>query len=1215
MRRTSGAVKPCSRIKEQKIFQGVLWAFLVGSLIFFIARLSAGAIFLPLPIWCMFLLITAGFIIFIFVPHAGRGMPGLPGRHEETIESYKWYPRDLGEIVERRPNGTTPAREGVRPRRTPCPRAPRSAPASSRLRRRRVQERSSREEMGGAGGGAASKRLRQGAERAREDRSLAVELGERTSDETDWGGVEHLTGEERAALIRRLDARAESTGLRGVPFPEVGIQVFSSAGERIAWGGSPRYLEGEYPGAPAGTRIFTGRTPLYTLLVCEVHAPGKGRVIVDIPLEVNYRINNRFLHSTSLGEVLSRRFGVTVEFAFSMGEHRGVIGWSDPSLSRSDVTVLSSANAGVQVIGVVQASTGAPLARLKVLGDPYAASVREAETRRARWAGLLLSIAAVVIAVWVFRAYFKKPAGAGERFRILLLRILVLASSIVVIRFLLLRLGIPGALIGTPVQHVPPSRIFPGRFHAERGGLPRVVHLRAHPRVRFDQGVSNLLSGAPRETARRAEGVQPRALRGQGRTHLRGDRARHPALLGRRVAYRVQRGAPRLVGPDVNFLDVPVIGIHLSLLFMVSAILIAALFIARLALVWGGGRLGEGLAASAIALAGLAFLHAGQWPLICVAAGLVALAFRIFPLLRKEETVSIIFASFFLVIICSLAVYAVSNERYVDLWKGYVREKAAEFDKPGDNWMQLYLPDICSGISSDPAMTSRIASRKESAAFEIWAESSLSRGGLSCVFEVYDAAGALLSRFAVGMPIELPHKRPDPARLKDGAYVASSRVETPNDAVFYYSGYAPVFHASGAFLGWVEITIPYFFENPELLAHTGEMAPEILQNIEPGRRSDKPERLLVARVAGDRVMQSSEPALREGSVLPARPGEWLTLRPGRDLYDCAVKLGTNGEGYLVGYRVAGGSENLLQWATVVSFDVILTLLSLVALFVLRRLPVLKGVVPDVSPGRSLGFRQKVLLSFLLVSILPVVILGIFSSQVIARRFRVEEENKALLGAKAAVSLINHSIRTEAASLASGQYIGELLAREGKGSIPVDTGVDTRRFTVIGSDGEELLRERRGRAHGSRSSASLLTGSNIGRVTVSYESPVLYGGLVVPIVSHGDRGGYLYYRRALDDDFVKSVALALNAEINIYYGALIQASSERELFVGGFLDPICPSPVFADIAIEADRAAVRRETLGDYSYYVEARRSPASAARRAPCCRRRCSTSPFPCGRR
>ena len=88
--------------KEQRIFQGVLWAFLLGSLIFFIARLSSGRLFLPATIWYMFLLLDVGFVIFTFIPHAGRGVPGVPGRHEETIEKHRWYPRHLAEIVDGR---------------------------------------------------------------------------------------------------------------------------------------------------------------------------------------------------------------------------------------------------------------------------------------------------------------------------------------------------------------------------------------------------------------------------------------------------------------------------------------------------------------------------------------------------------------------------------------------------------------------------------------------------------------------------------------------------------------------------------------------------------------------------------------------------------------------------------------------------------------------------------------------------------------------------------------------------------------------------------------------------------------------------------------------------------------------------------------------------------------------------------------------------------
>jgi signal transduction histidine kinase len=1181
--------------KEQRIFQVVLWAFLIGSLIFLVARLSSGRLFVPATIWYMFLLLDVGFIVFTFVPHAGRGLPGVPGRHEETVERHRWYPRHLAEIVDGR-GGEKPAppEGGVYPPPRAVPPVPLvplvllgvclvlaypGAPNETEWRAKEaVRLRGVYEKAAG--------------ELARLE-GLAVNLGSTAAARVDWNAVARGDNADRSNLIRTADSLAKAVDLGDVPFREVGVQILSRSGDRVAWGGSPRYLPRDWAGEPSGTLVFTSRAPLYTLLVCEVRDPARGSVVVDIPLEVNYRINNRFLRSTSLGEVLSRRYGDEVEFGFSMGEHRGVIGWIDPSLAKQDVRILYGPNVGVRVVGVLQASTGLPLARLKVLGDPYAAVLREAEARKAKWAGLLVSIAVIVIIVWLFRSYFRHGAARRPRRSVFLLRVAGLAAALVAIRLILIRLNIPGGLIGTPIFN--PALFadsFPGGVMRSAGDF-LVSAVFALILVFGSIKAFRTYYGGHLERPLDAQGAFSPARLVAKAAILFGAMEGAAALSTNAISRATINALPRLVGLDVNLADVPVLVMHLSLLFTVSAIFIAALFAARLALVWGGRRLVEGLAASALAFAGIAALNAGHVGIVVAAAGLLALSFRIFPLLKKDEAVSVVFASFFLVLLSSLAVYSVASERYTDLRKGYILDKVREFNRPEDNWVQVYLPDICAEISNDQSMSARVVSRDAAVAFEMWAESSLSRSGLSCDFEVFDAAGALLSRFAVGMPIEIPRQVPDPARFGTGPFVESARAETRSGAVYYYEGFAPIFHLRGELLGWVEITIPYFFENPELLARTGRMAPEILQNFDPGgeRRRDMPDKLLVARVSGATVTASSESGLRPGTVLRATPGSWFTLVVAKQAYDCFIGLGPDDTGYLVGYRVAGRVENLLQWATIVSLDVLLTLVSLLLLFVLKRLPVLRGVMPDVSPVRGPGFRQKVMLSFLVVSILPVVILGVFSSQLIARRYRAEEENRALLRAQAAVSLIEHSIRTEAASLAGGQYISELLAGEKIEGAPLEAGIDTRRFTLIGSDGEVIF----GGAAAGLARAKLedlLAGANTERVVVSYESPVLYGGVVVPIETRAGRGGYLYYRRALDDGFVKSVSTALGTDINIYYDALVRASSERELFLGGFLDPLCRPSAFVSIALEGGATDVLRETLGDYSYYVASAPLPA-----------------------
>ena len=84
--------------REKKIFNTVLWAFLAGALIFYISMISTGRIILPVPVWLMFLLLDAGFIIFMFIPYPGR-MP--MGKAPGSGTRKKWYPSSLSDIVER----------------------------------------------------------------------------------------------------------------------------------------------------------------------------------------------------------------------------------------------------------------------------------------------------------------------------------------------------------------------------------------------------------------------------------------------------------------------------------------------------------------------------------------------------------------------------------------------------------------------------------------------------------------------------------------------------------------------------------------------------------------------------------------------------------------------------------------------------------------------------------------------------------------------------------------------------------------------------------------------------------------------------------------------------------------------------------------------------------------------------------------------------------
>ncbi|HER43840.1 MAG TPA: hypothetical protein ENO08_05220, partial [Candidatus Eisenbacteria bacterium] len=103
--------------RENKIFLSVLWTFLLSSLAFFFIYISAGGTALSPSVWFMFLLLDAGFVVFLFVPLHGRQKAG--GR--KAPRRQEWYPRDLGEIVEKRPGAVTEDPGMLRPGRAVGP--------------------------------------------------------------------------------------------------------------------------------------------------------------------------------------------------------------------------------------------------------------------------------------------------------------------------------------------------------------------------------------------------------------------------------------------------------------------------------------------------------------------------------------------------------------------------------------------------------------------------------------------------------------------------------------------------------------------------------------------------------------------------------------------------------------------------------------------------------------------------------------------------------------------------------------------------------------------------------------------------------------------------------------------------------------------------------------------------------------------------------------
>lgn len=1170
--------------REQKIFSTVLWIYLIGSLIFFIYFLSIDRIFLPTPAWLTFLLLDIGFIIFLFVPQPGRRAAGPRDRAPEQ----RWYPQTLADIVDGIPERKAHGRRGLRAVITtiePVPLVPLvllllliilASPVKPDERAWSAME---------------TDRLQKTYEKAGREfgrlEAIVTDLGERATELLRSADLEGLTHDERAMLIHRIDSLAGTVRAVSVPFNEIGIQAFGPRGTRIAWGGMPRYMEENFVRSQE-LKVFTAKTQLYTLLVCSLPLAGGGSVVVDTPLEVNYLISNQYLQSTGLGEILSVRFGDEIDFSFSMGRHRGEFRFADENLEESEALVRYVEGEGVKVYGIVTSSAALPLAGLRVLGDPFSAVLGERESRRTFWAGLDTVLIFMVIAFWVHKRYGKKRRRARGRRWHFLKRLLIFIFFLGIVRYLFLELDIPRGFFGTDLfdPALFADADVPGGFLQTTGDF-LVTALFALILVFGAVKIFRTYYSGHMEQAL-TRGDRFRVILFIAKTVLIGAVVAGSIELSRNIVSRVVLNSnPRLIGLDVAFFDLPVLALHLAMLFAISAIFIAALFLCRLLLVWGDGEVREGVAAAATALVVIVLLLKFPWILLPAAAGLLTLSMKIFPLLKKEEVISVVVASFFLVLICSLVIYGAAAERYTDLNKSRVIEKAQSFNYPEDSWLQLVLPELCQQISQDRTVASKVASRKQATAFETWAESALSRYSLSCAFDVYDSMGRAFSCFSVGMPFEHATGDRDAAKQRRDVDVDRIEQETRVGTVRSFRGLAPLHDIYGKPIGRVEITIPYFFENTELLARTGRMAPEILHNVEPGAlapRVDEPENQLVAQVSGNRIVDSSTPLLLTGNVLPVTGDEWFALDLGRERYQCIVKLRNDGEGFLIGYRTAGLLEGLLRWATIVSLDLMLTVGSLFIVLFIRKFPVIGRLIPAISLTGAMSFRQKILLSFLAVSVVPVVILGIFSGQYIRGRFREEGEKKALAGVSSAVSLLDHSIRSEAESFAGSQYLSDILGGVTDARIRDVALQEVTTFTLFDRTGNVLLDE--GLSDFSPEDVELLlNGKDAGGVTFTYEPPDLYGGVVIPLTLPDGPGGHLYYRRRMDDEFVRGISDVLGEDISIYYQGLVEASSDRGLFVGGFLNPLLAPPVFADIALRRGKALVLDESLGNYSYQV------------------------------
>ncbi len=1034
-----------------------------------------------------------------------------------------------------------------------------------------------------------------------------------------------------------------------MPGAAVGFQLFDPAGRRIAWAGWPQALSPlDAMFVTSNAEFFyTRNVSLYQILsqVVPLRSAGGERVgslLIDMPLEVDYRVNNRFLKSRSLAdryasaavarvafdyypptgnlperldrfraqrdEALARR--ARMQEARARASDRAVSDTTAPGSSSDDSLltyfdfpsnvqpegeVAGDPDTGLQGRVLIRSRVGNPLMSVTAVSHPFAHFATSRSDRRVLWAKTL------ALGVWLaLFVHALRRFPRGLRTARMAARAALFAAFMVTLRYGLLAfesVSARGRLLDPSVFATPTlGGLMRSTLDLALTGLFFVITL--YGLVRIARGEFVAPAGPARSRARTRWHLPLEAFIVAGV-------ALAACELARRFTNTVVVNAnPRLLGETMTVTDSGVVTLHVGIFLVVTGILLSGMFG-----LWGMFRwLGETRRGVACALGFLLVVAAcallGRWEPLVIAAlffSFVVLAPRV---AHREDLVSVGMAAFSLVIVSSATAYVYLSRDYDDLRKGFVLEKAGEVSDPADNWKVVILEDALGEFSRRheirQALRTRASQGVERLAFDLWANSPLSLLGYSCAIHVVTPADSAVSEFSVDMPyrarIEEGGERTDTPDQNAWAVLELSR-STPQGEVRFYRGILNVDESdlyedasSRRILGKVIVDLPFFFESLELAARTGPRTPEVLRNVQEGSvapRVEEPEALLLARVGRDlRVTESSSERLAVGSLVPAatlaRALEhgWPLLRSGPRTYRVVATRGQDAQDTLLaGFVVPSPLRHLLRWSTLLSLYLFFTLVMLVALIALGAVPRVRDALPTLTPGRRLGFQQKLLASFLVVALVPAVILGLFSVDFIKERFVEESREEASLKAFSARKALINLLHSELQFSLQRSDPDSLVMR---GVAPVRRLAGGRVSVLLGDAASDAP------ARGPAVAGTIADASPEDLSVARIGDTDYLGVFSAPLRVAGDgwSASYtLYYGRAADARLLSEVAEQVGADVNVYADGELVASSREGLLAGGFISASMNADAFVEVSLLGSDRTLVSERAGSYDFQV------------------------------
>ena len=740
----------------------------------------------------------------------------------------------------------------------------------------------------------------------------------------------------------------------------VGIEIYDSNLQMLAWEGqSGRRFRTEVAHALGGTAVsYVHRSPVFSQLIVAVPIVFSnavvGAVVVRRAIEVNYSIENKFISSEGLGEHLTNSLSVPVSFDFS----------DNASPAERDM-VASAILYGLDSskVGVINIERPILSGYLETISSIYH-----------RLRSILLALCLSLVCVAAIRSSL---LGSS-----LLLKSILITTILWMSRYVLLWIDFPSVLFYSGAFN---PLYFASQFGA---GIVKSIGEMTITSLILGMNIGFVTSLILKESRNRNPWWHPVNVPGK---LLGGIAAASFLFLLLRGYAAVIRSA--VFDSTLNFTDARVIVpspelalMALNLFVLSFCLLVVAAGITSFLLSlfpskkrtdgieWKRWLLGTILLLLVSTLFGMLYpnpLTTDAYRFIFT-LGVVLLTMRLHVSIRKSSPVATVNNFLLTLLLSGIFFYPLLAANVMRKDRDRIMIFASDQLKPVDSWMNYIVDEALRGFAQGNAaniLQYGSVDEIERLAFSEWAQSSISKGGYPCRFQVLSPGGQVLSQFKLGEEGGVEDYLRSLPAVHDHTY----RFEQANSidrSEKVYGGTVPIMVEGDSVLAIARVVLigtkkSNIRENPFFLQDYSKEAPESFYR-----------RVIVSEYHdGILVKTAKNPLpvsfrLRQSLIdsLQYRSFVWAEEDIDGRAYEVLYAAGSGGRVVSLTVEKIVLTGQLYNIVKMLVYYAIITSLLLVVLYVIRW----------VRGNRYVFmFRDKLLVAFLLTALAPVVIIGMY----------------------------------------------------------------------------------------------------------------------------------------------------------------------------------------------------------------------------------------------